>query len=577
MKTPLPDTFIKNTMTRVFTIFLFILWGVASVRVALGAGTPSFQTVFPPDGSWVTDKKIFLHGVTGDLKTKHVEISGVKAKTPRGGAVIENDTFGAEVTLKKGLNTILLSSDGVKHHISIYYLSQKAVDKGGEVPDGFRRYYTHMDPKELQCGECHQVRRKALNFKRINPVKYDCTTGGCHDQMGKESFVHGPLGAGVCISCHSPHGSFEPYGMKLTGGDLCFSCHQSAEDDFNKDVIHPPVDEGCIECHDPHESSKRFQLRYEGNLISDLCFQCHEQEEYEKSYIHDPVQEGQCLDCHRPHASAHDKLLVASTENGDLCLQCHEEKEEDLTREYIHPPVEEGCEQCHDPHSADEPVLLLEKGAQLCASCHEEMHPDVFEDIASAKFPHEPAAEGRCVECHLVHSSNFESLLRDTQDRLCLGCHKELSENIQESKNLHGPVQRGECSACHKPHGSLYTRLLEKDFPEEFYVEYQAATYDLCFECHERKIAEEKFTTTLTNFRDGEYNLHFSHVNREKGRSCISCHDAHASNQPKHVRYEVPFGVWFYPVELTLTETGGNCVVGCHAPKKYDRKQPVLK
>ena len=574
---PYNDTFTKKIAVQGIIIFLLVLWIVVSGQVAVGAGDSSFQAIFPPDGSWLTDKKIFLHGATRDPSIQQVEISGVKTKAPRDGVVVDKGAFGAEITLKKGLNTIQLRSGAVTHHISVYYLTQEAVDKGGEVPDGFARYYNHMGRKELQCGECHQVRQNALNFKRVRPVKYDCTTGGCHDQMGKESFVHGPLGAGVCISCHSPHGSFEPYGMKLTGRDLCFSCHQSAEDDFDKDVIHPPVEEGCIECHDPHESSKRFQLRYESTLVSELCFQCHEQGEYEKSYIHDPVQEGQCLDCHRPHASDQDKLLVASTESGELCLQCHDEKEEDLAKEYIHPPVVEGCEQCHDPHSADEPVLLLEKGAQLCASCHEEMHPEVFEDIASAKFPHEPAAEGRCVDCHLVHSSDFESLLHDTQDRLCLGCHTELSEDIEESKNLHGPVQTGQCSACHKPHGSLYPRLLEKDFPEEFYVEYRPETYDLCFECHKRAIAEEKFTTTLTNFRDGDTNLHFSHVNREKGRNCISCHDAHASNQPKHVRYEVPFGVWFYPVELTLTATGGSCVVGCHAPKKYDRSQPARK
>jgi predicted CXXCH cytochrome family protein len=66
------------------------------------------------------------------------------------------------------------------------------------------------------------------------------------------------------------------------------------------------------------------------------------------------------------------------------------------------------------------------------------------------------------------------------------------------------------------------------------------------------------------------------HVNKDKGRTCTACHDPHASNQAKHVRYEVPFGAWSYPINLTTTATGGSCVVGCHAPKKYDRQNPLM-
>jgi predicted CXXCH cytochrome family protein len=81
----------------------------------------------------------------------------------------------------------------------------------------------------------------------------------------------------------------------------------------------------------------------------------------------------------------------------------------------------------------------------------------------------------------------------------------------------------------------------------------------------------------LTSFRDGSYNLHFFHVNNEKGRTCTACHDPHASDQAKHIRYEVPFGAWSYPINFTKTPTGGRCVVGCHAPKKFDRQNPQLK
>jgi len=54
--------------------------------------------------------------------------------------------------------------------------------------------------------------------------------------------------------------------------------------------------------------------------------------------------------------------------------------------------------------------------------------------------------------------------------------------------------------------------------------------YDLCFQCHEKELVLSEKTASLTNFRDGDENLHFIHVNREsKGRSCKSCHNVHGS------------------------------------------------
>ena len=79
----------------------------------------------------------------------------------------------------------------------------------------------------------------------------------------------------------------------------------------------------------------------------------------------------------------------------------------------------------------------------------------------------------------------------------------------------------------------------------------------------------------MTGFRNGDANLHYLHVNREKGRSCRACHDEHASDQPKHIRESVPFGRWVMRTQYTKTDTGGGCMTGCHTPYKYDRESPV--
>jgi len=96
--------------------------------------------------------------------------------------------------------------------------------------------------------------------------------------------------------------------------------------------------------------------------------------------------------------------------------------------------------------------------------------------------------------------------------------------------------------------------------------------YGLCFSCHEKTIALNPETTTLTNFRNGSRNLHYLHINKpDKGRTCRACHETHASNSPKHIRNSVPFGAWDLPLNFQKTENGGSCLPGCHKLKKYDR------
>jgi predicted CXXCH cytochrome family protein len=152
-----------------------------------------------------------------------------------------------------------------------------------------------------------------------------------------------------------------------------------------------------------------------------------------------------------------------------------------------------------------------------------------------------------------------------------------MKEKILASTYLHGPVEEGDCIACHNPHATDYAKHLVEFFPDDFYFPYQVKNYAMCFGCHNKEVATEAFTETLTDFRNGDLNLHFTHVNREKGRSCKACHEVHAGNQEKHIRREVPYGKinWMLPIKFMKTETGGNCDVGCHKPRPYDRLNPV--
>lgn len=538
---------------------------------ARGDDQPHIKIIGPPDNAWVTQDQLFLAGAVYGVDAKSVSIKGVAVAG--NGVTAEGGGFGAQIKLKKGENAIVVSAGNLTETVRVYYDPKSA-------PKGFKRYYVHSGVKSMDCKECHRFRRGKFDFTRNVPARADCTTEKCHgNKMATMEYVHGPVGAGVCISCHNPHGSFREKQIARDDRTLCMVCHMAKEEEFSKKVVHAPVERGCSTCHEPHQSPLKFQLKgKKGEPVSSLCFNCHDRTIFKKKYQHGPVGAGDCIACHNAHASNKQSLLIADTAGGEVCFQCHADRRDSFNLKQVHVPVKENCGQCHDPHSSDHKMQLHKAQNELCRDCHLKKSPKLFQEIKEAKFKHKPVDEGRCADCHRPHSSNFEPLLDNTMEKLCFKCHLELGDEVAEAEYKHGPVKTGDCAACHsRIHGSTYPKLLGRAFPMNFYDSYSPTKYDLCFGCHNKDIARKKTTTELTNFRDGQYNLHFLHVNRQKGRTCTACHGAHASTQAKHIREEVPFGAWAYPIEYTKTKNGGTCVVGCHAPKTYDRVKPLLQ
>jgi predicted CXXCH cytochrome family protein len=150
------------------------------------------------------------------------------------------------------------------------------------------------------------------------------------------------------------------------------------------------------------------------------------------------------------------------------------------------------------------------------------------------------------------------------------------TKEIENKEFLHGPVAQKDCKGCHSSHGSEHFRLLIKEYPPEFYAPFSTEAYELCFSCHKESLALVEKTSELTDFRNGEMNLHYLHVNKpQRGRTCRSCHSTHASTQANHVRESVPYGMWDLPIQFEKTETGGSCTPGCHVAYRYDRESPV--
>ena len=397
-----------------------------------------------------------------------------------------------------------------------------------------------------------------------------CASGKCHTKFmpEKNQFQHEPVANGGCDDCHT--GAYpNKYGLESDQGLACLKCHGNIENEIStKQFVHGPVKNGdCTSCHDPHGSGRKYLLK---EPYSSLCSSCHNLNSlYRGDSIHKPVRDGNCGLCHDVHASDYKARLTES--GATLCLACHDEMAQGMTKKSVHEPlIKSGCTDCHDPHSGRDSLRLKTEPDKLCFICHE----DKKNEIGQYTFKHAPASEGRCVSCHSPHFSDSQYLLKGKIDAVCYSCHKE-KEAWKKQKFQHGPVVQGNCTACHNPHGSDNAFVLRLSFPHKFYTAYEKGKYDLCFNCHKEAMVTTEKSETVTDFRNGDINLHNLHVNREKGRTCIACHDIHASDQYDHLREGFMFGTVNMPIYYFKTRTGGMCVPGCHAERSYDRVTKV--
>jgi predicted CXXCH cytochrome family protein len=266
---------------------------------------------------------------------------------------------------------------------------------------------------------------------------------------------------------------------------------------------------------------------------------------------------------------------------GPVCTDCHSDVVAKKTKHAA--ALDNSCANCHQNSGKEHPgdsskMSLIEKVPLLCNTCHDA----VANEIASSRVVHSAVKEKKsCTNCHSPHSSDNGKLLILEEKELCLSCHNKtitvgtkkftnIQQLLKNSKTIH-PALEGGCSVCHKPHASKNNFLLTKNFPSGNYTTATKDTFALCWDCHDSGLLETKNTTSATSFRNGNVNLHYLHMNGSKARSCAMCHNMHASANQHLILDKVTFGEWEMEMNYTPSETGGSCLAGCHAEKKYTR------
>lgn len=240
---------------------------------------------------------------------------------------------------------------------------------------------------------------------------------------------------------------------------------------------------------------------------------------------------------------------------------------------------------------AEKTVFTIDTEAScVAASCHDNM--------GKKKYVHGVGVNGKhCTKCHAVINKGEHTFsLPERAVELCSQCHSgqyiapsdvegsppviitgaDVFEEGQET-SLHKPFAEGKCTECHDAHESDYYLHLRGSYPEGFYEIFQADAYGLCIKCHKDfgAVLTEPRTLTATQFRNGNLNLHYRHVNKTKGRTCKACHHPHGTENPKLIKTDFVFGLRNLSINFEKTETGGGCGPSCHAAVKYDRYSPV--
>lgn len=312
------------------------------------------------------------------------------------------------------------------------------------------------------------------------------------------------------------------------------------------------------------------------------CLECHKRT-VKKDILHGPTATD-CSSCHVSNGEKHPKEDVSGftyyEEGAQLCYSCHTELEEERKLKYVHKPVKNGeCSECHEVHSSNDPKFVFTSSPDLCFFCHSE-----FDDKReTAKTVHKASYEGEsCVLCHTPHASKQKRLLVDKSKQLCLNCHDKkikkedgtilanINQHIEESSHFHKALNK-RCTSCHNAHYADRPLLLTENFTIGSYVNGVTENFTLCFDCHDSDLLELEKTSTATEFRTGDQNLHYLHINREKGRNCTTCHDVHAANNAQLIATTVKFGRWDMPLNYIGNENGGTCATGCHKEQSYDR------
>ncbi len=312
--------------------------------------------------------------------------------------------------LKKGVCTDChYAHSGENKHLLVK--AQRDLCWGCHEPlkDQLKKSYTHKPFREGECASCHDPHASSEeNQIRDIPNKLckSCHTAKC--KIGNAS-ITSAIEKLSCDECHSGHSS-NTSGLLGPYGHTAF------------------LDKKCEQCHNPIVADKKITTKISGK---DLCFSCHKKDttKLKEGDVHINDAKGGCTLCHSYHASKKKNLTVKESLS---CFTCHQNTEkrtilmEKALKSIRCVPVKaRKCFECHLPPHSLNPLYFKADKIQTCSRCHTQQHKVTHPLGEDVKDPRngQPIT---CITCHGMHSSKAEfMLLFDAKRQLCIQCHKK--------------------------------------------------------------------------------------------------------------------------------------------------------
>ncbi len=375
----------------------------------------------------------------------------------------------------------------------------------------------------------------------------------------------------------------------------------------------------CTSCHDPHNNRfGKFLVRE--NFGSALCITCHDMTQWQQSsHATSPatwngaginpwpnsrehsVAANACANCHSPHKAGTKPRLLTFADEEQNCYSCHSGNvaTKNIAAEFnklsIHPlTANTGA---HDPQ---EDAINPTRRHVECADCHnghasnpsQATAPNASGALAGVKgvnasgavIPTVTREYELCFRCHADSVSRGQARVNrqfpQTNTRLAFDpANQSYHPVIASGKNpsvpsLLSPMTPSSiiyCSACHNnsqgsntgsggpngPHGSAFTPILERQLITTDFTTETAASYDLCYKCHNRD----------SILSDQSFPLHRKHI-VDKQTACTTCHDSHGvANNKSLINFNRNYAAESANGRLEYVSTGnrqGYCSVTCH-------------
>lgn len=297
---------------------------------------------------------------------------------------------------------------------------------------GMNKYLLAKEEKGI-CWNCHEILKEQFNKSHVHKPFKDGGCSSCHNaHASPEENLLTSSPNKICQTCHQPRCSVADVSISTITKNLdCNSCHTGHGSD-NKGLLGPYghtafLNKSCEQCHNPIKADGKITVRLSGK---ELCFSCHA-EERAKIIDSDRHLEGErgCSLCHTYHASTKKDLTLKDSE---FCFSCHQTTQKrqismikSLKSIRCVPVKDNKCFDCHIPAHSHNPVYLREGKIKTCARCHEAQHK-IAHPIGEGVSDPRNGQPITCITCHGMHSAKADFMLYfDRKRQLCIQCHKK--------------------------------------------------------------------------------------------------------------------------------------------------------